>query len=77
MAPDESATVRLVDIYARQIEMGTLLAVITEQLKTAADRGNDHEARLRALERWRYALPLSALGALASAALAAAAFLHH
>ncbi|MFJ9413029.1 MULTISPECIES: hypothetical protein [unclassified Streptomyces] len=32
-------------------------------------RGEDHESRLRALERWKYALPVSAFGALLSAAV--------
>ncbi|WP_204039811.1 hypothetical protein [Acrocarpospora phusangensis] len=30
----------------------------------------DHEERIRAIERWKYALPVSALGALVAAATA-------
>jgi len=43
-------------------EMSTQLAVISEQLKAVPD----HEQRIRSLERWRYALPLSGLAALGS-----------
>lgn len=44
---------------------------------TAADLiDGDHENRLRSLERWRYALPASALVAMASAAAAIVAALH-
>lgn len=31
---------------------------------------NDHEQRLRALERWKYALPITAAGALVTGATA-------
>lgn len=42
----------LLDIFAKQVEIGTQLAVITEQLKQLPD----HEARLRGLERFRFML---------------------
>lgn len=51
---------------------GHLDAINTRNL--AADRiDGDHEARLRALERWRYALPASALIAAGSATAAVVA----
>lgn len=54
---------------------GHLDAINTRNL--AADRiDGDHENRLRSLERWRYALPVSALAAIASAAVAIVAALH-
>jgi hypothetical protein len=37
-------------------EMGAQLAVIGEQLKTAAGTNLDHEGRIRALERFRFSL---------------------
>ena len=43
---DEGATVRLVDVFAKQVEMSAQLAVITEQMKAIPD----HEVRIRALE---------------------------
>jgi primosomal protein N' len=47
--PQIGATVRLVDVFAKQVEMGAQLAVIHEQLKAIPD----HEQRLRALEGTR------------------------
>jgi hypothetical protein len=38
-------------------------------IETNKTRGEDHENRLRALERWKYALPVSAFGAVLSAAV--------
>lgn len=70
---DDGAVVRLVDLYTEQIKMGVQMAVIGKQLEQLPD----HEARIRVLERWRYSLPVAALGALASAVLALASFLHH
>lgn len=43
------------------------LAVISEQLRQVPD----HEIRLRAMERWRYGLPLAGLLSAASMAVAA------
>lgn len=42
----------LLDIFAKQVELSTQLAVIHEQLKSLPD----HETRLRALERFRFTL---------------------
>ena len=47
--PMAAAPVTLLDVFAKQIEMGAQLAVIHEQLKAIPD----HEQRLRALETAR------------------------
>jgi hypothetical protein len=65
-------TIRLADLYAKQIETTTKLAVIAEQLQAIPD----HEARIRALERWRYSMPIALLAALASAGAAIASAVH-
>ncbi len=70
--PDEGTTIRLLDVFAKQVEMGAQLAVISEQLRQLPD----HEIRIRALERWRYSLPLAVLTSAGSAALALASYLH-
>ena len=44
------ATISIVDVFAKQVEMSQQLAVITVQLQDLPD----HEARLRALERFRF-----------------------
>lgn len=52
------------------------LSAMDASIAQGAQVRADHEARLRALERWRYALPLSAMTAAASLGLALAAYLH-
>jgi hypothetical protein len=71
--PQVPDTAMLAQIFAKLGEMGEKLAAIGETLKAVPD----HEARIRALERWRYSLPLAALAALGSAGLALASFLRH
>lgn len=48
-------------------ETALLLVRIDTKLDIALRQQEDHEGRLRALERWRYALPTSAVLAVASA----------
>lgn len=60
MLSDETAEVRLARIE-------TKLDGIAERLV------EDHETRLRALERWRYALPVTLMFAVASIAVSIAA----
>ena len=42
----------LLDVYREVVRLAALMEAYTEQAR-------DHETRLRALERWRYALPAS------------------
>jgi hypothetical protein len=65
-------TVRLVDVFAKQIEMQTSLAVIQEQLKHIPD----HENRIRSLEKWRYGMPLTLLISIGSLGIGAYGWLH-
>lgn len=54
-----AAQITVVDVFAKQIEMGAQLAVITEQLRAIPD----HEQRIRALERFRFTVAgLSTIG---------------
>lgn len=62
--------ISLLDIYTKQIEMSSDLRTLKETLP-------DHESRIRALEKWRYGLPIASLLAIASAGLSAWAALHH
>jgi len=50
--PPVDESVRLLDIYTKQIQLGTQIAVMDEKLKVITD----HEVRLRVLERFRYTL---------------------
>jgi hypothetical protein len=71
--PQPDSNGMLAQILLKQGEMGMQLAVITEQLKAVPD----HEGRIRALEKWRYGMPLAGLLAIASTAVSIAAILHH
>ncbi|MFT2016280.1 hypothetical protein ACMA1D_10620 [Streptomyces sp. 796.1] len=46
------------------------LARIETKLDAAIFRSDDHEARIRRVERWFYALPVSAVASVAAAATA-------
>lgn len=46
------------------------VAYIRAKIETVLETQADHETRIRSSERWRYALPTSAVGALMSVALA-------
>lgn len=62
--------------YVVFVERLVRIEVKLDELLKAQDKGHeDHETRLRAIERWKYALPLTALTAVASAVVATAAFL--
>ena len=45
------------------------LVAIGEFVTQARTERTDHETRIRALERWRYALPVSAVASIAAAIL--------
>ncbi len=51
-APVPVATVNVLDVFTRVVEMQVQLAAISQQLTDLPD----HEARLRILERFRYTL---------------------
>lgn len=57
--------------------LGGHLDAIDAFTKAAQDVHADHEARLRSLERWRYALPVSALSAVGAAVVAVLQAVHH
>jgi hypothetical protein len=74
---DPDAVITLKDVYT-QVTMlvGHMQAVDTRN--TLADQLHvDHETRLRALERWRYAMPASIVVGLGSLGTAVAAFAGH
>lgn len=63
------------DIHDEVLKISGKLDSIRERNVNADLIHNDHEKRLRDLEKWRYALPLSALGSLLSAMASGAAIL--
>ena len=70
---NENVVVTLKDIYVELRRLQDTVAAMTPQ----SVQINDHEGRLRALERWRYALPTSLLLALGSSGLAVAEIVIH
>jgi hypothetical protein len=74
MPPGEDGSYALLgQILAKQAEMSVQLAVIQKTL----DAIPDHEARLRALERWRPVLPASLVTAIGSGVVSALSYLNH
>ena len=65
------------DLTTEVGRFGGQLGAMDSQIQNGAQMRADHEARLRALERWRYALPLSTLTAAGALGLALASYLHH
>lgn len=57
-----------------EVELATRLtqieAKLDELVRVNKKRGEDHETRLRSLERWKYALPASFFGTLVAALVA-------
>jgi hypothetical protein len=56
-------------ITAEYVIVVDRLARIEEKLDRVLKEHADHEVRIRAIERWKYALPLTAMTAAASAAV--------
>jgi hypothetical protein len=69
--PEAGATIRLVDVFAKQIEMAAQLAVLTDRLNQLPD----HEVRLRAVERRQWQIPASAIGSVTAVCGSVAAIL--
>lgn len=64
--PVPVAQITVVDVFAKQIEMGAQLAVIHEQLRAIPD----HEQRIRGLERFRFVLTgLATIGGILAGAV--------
>lgn len=53
----------LLAFIERLTRIETMVGQLVEQNKT---RGEDHERRLRALEKWKYGIPVAVLGAVAA-----------
>lgn len=64
---DAGVLITMRDIYVVVIQLQGRVDILIEQHRTALDKLNDHEGRLRSLERGRWPLPaLSVLIALAA-----------
>lgn len=59
---DEGVVISLKDIYIEMVKLRDAVHDLSDPVKDIAD----HEQRLRALERWRYAVPPALLLAIGS-----------
>lgn len=66
--PDENVVVTLKDVWIEVRRLQDTVSLMTPQATQLAD----HENRIRAGERWRYALPISVLMAIGSSGVAIA-----
>lgn len=55
MSEEPAVKVSLADVYAELQKLKEAVIALTPQAQTLSD----HETRLRQLERWKYALPIS------------------
>lgn len=66
--PDGSFTVTLADVYAEVRKCQDAIATMQPQGHTL----DDHEGRIRSLERWKYTVPASIVTAVAAIVTAVA-----
>lgn len=75
MADDQHrpyAVVTITDVYGQQRELAGKVEAALARQEQHNERLDDHETRLRSLEAWRYALPLSTISAIIAAIAAVA-----
>lgn len=57
------------EIYDQLVALRVDVHTLTTTNTAVQEKLNDHEQRIRANERWRYSVPVAALGALISAGI--------
>jgi hypothetical protein len=89
--PPDGQTITLRDVWAAIQQTNAAVGQVNVTLATIAGRLDaqdarngsvereltDHEGRIRALERWRYALPTATLLGVGSTVLAVLGYFHH
>lgn len=70
---DDSPTITIKDVYTQVTALVGHMQAVDTRNHMADEIHQDHEARLRILERWRYSLPVSLLVSGGSALVAALA----
>lgn len=70
--PRPYAMVTITDVYGQQRELAGKVEAALARQQQNTERLDDHENRLRSLEAWRYALPLSTISAIIAAIAAVA-----
>jgi hypothetical protein len=67
-AADPGVVITTRDIYDKVVEVGGKVDGMLAAHERTREQVRDHEQRIRATERWRYALPVSVLLGVMSAA---------
>lgn len=62
-------TISAREIYDQIVGLRDDVRSLTHSNTTTAETLSDHESRLRSVERWKYALPTAAIGAIVSAGI--------
>lgn len=76
MSEAEEPLVTSKDIYREVVRLVGHMEAINTRNKVADEIHKDHESRLRMLERWRYALPMTLLLAIGSVGVALSPLVH-
>jgi hypothetical protein len=71
---EEGVTITFRDMYDEIVGMRADVQSLTQTRESTADTLDDHESRLRSIERWKYGIPVTTICAVASTV---AAFLIH
>lgn len=69
MADDDKAVFTVKDIYLEVRELVIEVRRLTQHYDTGKAVDDDHEKRIRALEAWKYGIPITAIVALAGIAV--------
>ncbi|MFE0151379.1 hypothetical protein ACFWY5_29830 [Nonomuraea sp. NPDC059007] len=70
MTEEPGFTVTLREIYEEMRDLTTEVRTLTSELKESRRTDDDHERRIRVLERWMWGLPVSILAAIGSVIVA-------
>lgn len=66
MSDEGGFVVTIRDVYEEMRELTSEVRTLTSELKESRRTDDDHEKRLRVLERWMWGLPVSILTAIAA-----------
>jgi hypothetical protein len=68
---DLGVTISAREIYDQIVGLRDDVRSLVQSNQEVSKTLDDHEERIRGIERWKYSVPVAALGAVASAAIAA------
>lgn len=72
MVDESGFVVTIREVYDEMRELTSELRTLTSELKESRRTDEDHERRIRVLERWMWGLPVSIIGTIAAVIIALA-----